>query len=546
PGATAPAATAAAPPTADVAYNLGAVASYAVGQQPSNWDIHSAGAAPFYETLEQVLAQVWPSAFELGPTGVPVRNGALLTSARQVSPTKIVYEIDPRAVWSDGIPITYKDFAYNWRAQSGRATWRDRGGKAYTPMGSDGYNDISAVVGGRADPYSVTVTLSHPYPDWRSLFSYLVPAHVAKAVGFDAGFTDPVADLVSGGAYMVSSLQPGYSLELVRNARYWGNPANFASVTYYFTSGPAQVLDALAGGELDVAALRAPPSGYQALQAAGDLSVRAVASSYYEDLDFNEATGPLRDEALRQAVMMAVDRSAMARAVLAPYGLAARPVENRAFMPGSPGYRGDGSAWDGPRPAAALRLLAAHGYKRAKTAPEGAEFLGPGGRPVDLSLYVDSADPWAGGLAAQVASSCAAIGVSVSIERGTSPVGDVTGSDRALAPPAGWEMAIEVRQVPAFASALAGTYASGGSANIDGYSSAAMDALLARVPTTPAGQLPAVFDQVDNQAWQSAADLPLVAVPVVVATNDKLLNLQVGPWPADIAWDEQDWGFEAS
>jgi hypothetical protein len=35
-------------------------------------------------------------------------------------------------------------------------------------------------------------------------------------------------------------------------------------------------------------------------------------------------------------------------------------------------------------------------------------------------------------------------------------------------------------------------------------------------------------------------------VPVVVARNSSLLNVEPGPYFGDIAWDEQDWGFRAS
>ena len=40
--------------------------------------------------------------------------------------------------------------------------------------------------------------------------------------------------------------------------------------------------------------------------------------------------------------MMALDRATMATELLAPYGIAASPVENRVFLPGSPGYADDG------------------------------------------------------------------------------------------------------------------------------------------------------------------------------------------------------------
>ncbi len=66
----------------NIAYNTNASASYAVGPQPANWDIHSAGASPWYLTLQQVLAQVWPSAFYVGTNEV---NSSWRVSLRTVS-----------------------------------------------------------------------------------------------------------------------------------------------------------------------------------------------------------------------------------------------------------------------------------------------------------------------------------------------------------------------------------------------------------------------------------------------------------------------------
>jgi peptide/nickel transport system substrate-binding protein len=368
----------------------------------------------------------------------------------------------------------------------------------------------------------------------------LMPAHVGEAIGFDTGFSDPVTDLVSGGPYMVADVEPGYSLELVRNARYWAGAGDLAAITYYFTTGAPQTFDALSTGELDVASLQVPASSFGQLQSTAGLSADVVASSQYEDLDFNEKAGPLRSAVLREAVMMAVDRAAMATAVLGPYGLAAKPVDNRVLLAGSPGYVPEGAAYDEPRPAEALQLLAAHGYTRHS---EG--LVGPKGIPVHLSLYVSSADLVAQDLAAKVVSSCAGIGISVSVVPGTVAAGDVAGTERAVAPPTGWEMAIELRQIPTFPSGIGSTYATGGQADVDGYSSGSMNLLLARASRAPGTELPAVYDKLDALAWKDAVDLPLVAVPVIVALDTQLLNVQPGPWPDAIAWNEEDWGFAA-
>jgi hypothetical protein len=338
-------------------------------------------------------------------------------------------------------------------------------------------------------------------------------------------------------------------------------------------------MDGLSAGSLDVATVQASAAGYQQLQATGGLQVRAVAGAMYEDLDFNEAAGPFRRAVLRRAVVMSVDRAGMASTVLGPYGgLAVTPVENRVLLPGDPGYFPDGTGFDQPQPTEALQLLTASGYTESGTTGSGTTGPGttapgttgpgttaavttgpvttgpvttaagttleaPGGKPVVLSLFVSSDDPLAAQLAAQVVTSCAAIGIKVDVVAGDTPVGDVPGSAAAVAPPAGWEMAIELRQVPEFPSAIAGQYVTDGPANVDGFSSAAMNALLAQIPTATAADLPALYDQVDAQAWADYVDLPLVPVPVIVATRRGLLNVEPGPYYDGIAWDEQDWGF---
>jgi peptide/nickel transport system substrate-binding protein len=559
-----------APPTtpapANVTYNTAATASYGLGPEPGNWDIHAQAAAGWYLSLQQILAQVWPSAFFTEPGGTQVLDTSLLVSATEVSsqPQTVVYQINPRAVWSDGTPLTYADFVYNWQAQSGRSRFSDVGGTPYKPLDEAGYDDISEVTGSPADPYTATVTFSSPYNDWRSLFSYLMPAHIARTVGFGSGFTDPVADLVSAGPYLVSQVHQGYSLQLVRNARYWGTPGNLALITYYFTSTAAEMVNALAAHELDVATVPAGPGTYQQLRAAGRLEVRGVATASYEDLDFNQSSASLSSPVLRQAIMMALDRSTMAADVLAPYGLSAVPVENRLYLPGESGYSADGTGYDKPSPAAALALLTANGYTFT-----GGALHRPDGRPVELSLFVPSADPVAQQLGAQLAGSCAAIGVTLTVVEGGPPAaadgpnsawaGSLWaagagagarssaggGTGQGVAPPPGWQMAIELRQVPVDPSIIAGRYATGGADNIDGYSSPAMDALLARIPAATPAQLATLYAEVDGQAWADFVDLPLVALPVLVVVGPDLLNVVPGPYFGDMAWDEQAWGFRS-
>ncbi len=48
-------------------------------------------------------------------------NANLIISSEPVSltPETIVYTLNPKAVWSDGVPITAADFEYAWELQRG-------------------------------------------------------------------------------------------------------------------------------------------------------------------------------------------------------------------------------------------------------------------------------------------------------------------------------------------------------------------------------------------------------------------------------------------
>ena len=73
-----------------------------------------------------------------------------------------------------------------------------------------------------------------------------------------------------------------------------------------------------------------------------------------------------------------------------------------------------------------------------------------------------------------------------------------------------------------------------------------MNTLASEVPSAAPATLLRLYQAVDTMAWKDYVDLPLVQLPVVVAVNSKLLNLNVGPFFGDIAWNEENWGFLAS
>jgi peptide/nickel transport system substrate-binding protein len=478
---------------------------------PSNWNVLSAGGAS--SALDQVAAQLWPSAFVVGPNYVPVLNTALLTSASVVSasPQTVVYRINPSATWSDGVRITGQDFIYNWLAQSGRPGGADVGGRPYTPAITAGYSQIRSVDVSPLAPDMVTVRFSTPDPDWKSVFSYLMPAHVAQRIGFDSGFSDPVADLVSGGPYLVQSYRPGGQLRLVRNPEFWGPPATALALDFDFVPYPPQMVAAVNSGQVDCAAVPATPATLLPLMGNKALSVKVTGGGTYLDLDFREGTGALALAGRRQAIVGAIDRQALTTDVVGFVLPGAAPVANRFFLSGEPGYTAGG-----PNSS----------HAAAST------YSGP---PLRL---VAGADPYSAAAARFIVAELHAAGIEVSL--------DIVASVSAVTASRDWDIALEPRTLEPFPGPATDAYAAGSPTDVDGVDSTGLTALVARAESTTGSSRAAVIAELDRLAWQDDVDLPLFALPIDVACQSSVVNVVPNPALPGPAYNAQLWGLAGS
>ena len=80
-------------------------------------------------------------------------------------PQQVTYRIDPKAVWSDGQPITSSDFKYT--ADVAKAT---------------AFSTASASVGTvtDSDPHTAVVSFTTPTAAWRDNFGSLLPKHLLE------------------------------------------------------------------------------------------------------------------------------------------------------------------------------------------------------------------------------------------------------------------------------------------------------------------------------------------------------------------------------
>ena len=453
--------------------------------------------------LTAVVDQVLPSVFTFGPDFNPTLNTSLVQSVAvtSTSPQVLVYRINPKAVWSDGVPITGVDFLYNWQAQSGTGT--DVGRHPFTPASRSGYDLIRSVSVSPSSPDAVTVTFSSPFPDWSSLFRHLIPAHIAESIGFDSGFTDPVADLVSGGPYLVADFSPSGFLRLVRNPSYWGPPASTLELDYRFVPDLQQLSTSLLGAQVSCAEVPATEAVLSPLRASRNLNVIVAPGSQYLDLEFRQSTGSLKDRISREAVTAAVPRQAVIAASVGAADPSNPQLANRFLVPGEAGYT-----------------------PHAPPAPPGQSSHGPIG---PLTLGVDPSDSLASAAARTIVQQLDDAGFSISLVGISTP----------------WDLAVLDRTLTPFPGDAIESYLSGSATNLYGVSDPTLDAAVEAAGIAQDGQRSALVDQVDQAAWASYVDLPLFALPQAVVCQTGVVGVRPNASPDGPAYDAQSWGLLA-
>lgn len=124
--------------------------------------------------------------------------------------------------------------------------------------------------------------------------------------------------IAGAGPYRIAAWEPGKRVVLKRNPGYWDPAAQHADEIYYHIlagSNPEDLLQRLRGGQLDAAAVIAD-SVIRAARKQRDLRVfRSVRDHFGLAVGFNQQFAPLGDQVARLALVQAIDRRAIARAL---------------------------------------------------------------------------------------------------------------------------------------------------------------------------------------------------------------------------------------
>lgn len=195
------------------------------------------------------------------------------------------------------------------------------------------------------DPYTFIVKLKKIYAPFASTLGVgpgIMPKHVLGGMTGDqintADFnTNPT---VSSGPFKFAEWKRGQSVRMVRNESYYRGPANLDSWLYLIVGSSLDIFNKLTTGEVDVAGV--DPSQADQAKSVPHLDLVSFPGFSYDYIIFNlrndhPASVLFQDKRVRQAMLYALDRDAIAKAIY--FGYAA--IADSAIPPLSWAYNKD-------------------------------------------------------------------------------------------------------------------------------------------------------------------------------------------------------------
>ena len=261
------------------------------------------------------------------------KDGSLIPSLAASLPQqssdglKYTFKLRSGLKFSDGQPLTSDDVKFTYQL-------------AYDPQYKDFKSprrgDLSKYIASIDTPDQQTVVITTtqvfaPFLANHGLYGIL-PKHVLgtmsgadlNTASFNSGPT------VTNGAFKFVSWEKGQQVTMARNDNYWAGPAYLDQWIYKVLPDSVAVTNQLKTGEIDIGPI--DPGQYDALTGVDSVArfefPVPTFTFYAYQLDPNKPAGPLfQDKQVRQALLYALDRASIVKAIFFNHGVVANSVE---------------------------------------------------------------------------------------------------------------------------------------------------------------------------------------------------------------------------
>jgi peptide/nickel transport system substrate-binding protein len=445
-------------------------------------------------------------------------------------PYTLTYHIRPEARWSDGVPVTARDFIFTLRVL-----------RRLEPQAGTQHSAIRSV---RAiDAKTLRVVLRPRDAAWKTYFGNVLPAHALQGRDLSKLWIDGIDDPKTGrpigsGPFLVERWERGKQLVLRRNPNYWGpRPALLDRLVLRFFADSKAMLEPFHRGEVHVA-WGLPTDGLSEFRREPGARIVSTRGTVRELLFFRVDRGghpALRDKRVRQALAYGIDRVAIVRAIYGNIDPRVQPSDSAVYLPLDRHYRPNWTRYRLRRDQA-RRLLEQAGCTR------GADGIySCAGERLSLRMFIAAGRPDRARVVELVQAHLRRLGVEVlstflpppalfdrdsALNRGEFDLADL---GFLLQP--GTEAAFSHER-----------YACGGGTNVSGYCQRLVtrDLDQARRILDPARQA-RVLNRADAQLAIDVPALPLYELPLVAATRPSVQGFVLSAVPTELMDPEDLW-----
>jgi len=224
----------------------------------------------------------------------------------------VTYKINPDAVWSDNTPISCDDFSFTWTSIA-------QGDDIYDPTG---YTSIESV--DCPDAKTAVVTYAKPYSGWKQLFGGqygLLPKHILDGKDITTEMSNGYS--WSGGPWIIDHWTKGVEVVLVPNKNFAGAKPKLDKVTFKVQADTAAEFEAFKNNEVSVIYPQPQLDVVDQLDAGLTDSKSSINSNTgnLEALWMNNASAPLDDVNVRQALGYSIDRNEIVKQLFGALGV---------------------------------------------------------------------------------------------------------------------------------------------------------------------------------------------------------------------------------
>jgi peptide/nickel transport system substrate-binding protein len=354
----------------------GGTLTWPIDQYSTQWNYNQLDGPEV--STNDVMSALLPAPFHFDAGATPTANTDYLAGEPAVATVSgkqtVTYELNPKAKWSDGKPVSEADYAAQWKALNGTNS-------AYNVASTTGYSQISNVAQGK-DAYEVVVTYSTNFADWKSLFSPLYPASAnSTPEAFNKGWVNKIP--VTAGPFKFGAFNAtDKTVTVVRDPSWWADPAILDSIVFKTVDSSAEA-DAFASGEIDFFDIGPSATNYKKAVVVKGAKIRVAGGPNFRHVTMNAKSPNLSDVRVRQAVAEALDRGSIAKSDLAGLPWPDQPLNNHFFVNNQNGYQNNAGAVGVYDPAAAAKLLDAAGWVKGS-----GQYRTKAGKTLELKLVI--------------------------------------------------------------------------------------------------------------------------------------------------------------